>query len=512
MRCVSLRWFGIAVFALGGCAGGSASSPWSTVDAVDAAPDAAVWGGSAADVAEAPDIAVTVDAAPVIDTGPVAPDSSTDVSPLDTVAMPDVAATDVTEPTLPDTADVSEPPIDAGSPTEDISSPPEDIADDTTDAGPIPVEGTWDAPIVIVGFPFVHKGDTTVAPASEADFYAPCAPSIDESGGEVVFRVTLDVPGRLTATVDDLSGDGVDIDVHVLSGPSPDACVARDNLSVTTTLAAGEHFVAVDTYRNASGQALAGPYTLVVAFEPGATEAACLVPLAECTSGDAPTPSGVPAEAPGAGGCPPGMVHVGAFCIDRYEATLVEVLPGGGLAPFSPYQNPGTTKVRALSVAGAVPQAYIDQVRAAAACAEAGKRLCTDTEWLRACQGPATLTFPYGPLRWPKFCNDSRHCHPAVQAFGTTASWIWSALGDSCIDQQPYSLAEAGRYEACETAEGVLDMMGNLHEWTADPDGTFRGGFYADTKINGDGCLYKTTAHNVYHWDYSTGFRCCADL
>jgi formylglycine-generating enzyme required for sulfatase activity len=57
----------------------------------------------------------------------------------------------------------------------------------------------------------------------------------------------------------------------------------------------------------------------------------------------------------------------------------------------------------------------------------------------------------------------------------------------------------------------VLDLMGNLHEWTADPAGTFRGGFYVDTVRNGPGCLYRTTAHDVGHRDYSTGFRCCAD-
>jgi hypothetical protein len=54
--------------------------------------------------------------------------------------------------------------------------------------------------------------------------------------------------------------------------------------------------------------------------------------------------------------------------------------------------------------------------------------------------------------------------------------------------------------------------MGNLHEWTADPAGTFRGGFFVDTRVNGNGCLYRTTAHDTSHWDYSTGFRCCADL
>lgn len=33
-----------------------------------------------------------------------------------------------------------------------------------------------------------------------------------------------------------------------------------------------------------------------------------------------------------------------------------------------------------------------------------------------------------------------------------------------------------------------------------------------DTRLNGAGCLYATTAHDVSHADYSTGFRCCADL
>ena len=54
----------------------------------------------------------------------------------------------------------------------------------------------------------------------------------------------------------------------------------------------------------------------------------------------------------------------------------------------------------------------------------------------------------------------------------------------------------------------VFDMMGNLHEWTSDPTGTFRGGFYVDTVNNNPGCLYRTTAHTTPHWDYSTGFRC----
>jgi hypothetical protein len=45
-----------------------------------------------------------------------------------------------------------------------------------------------------------------------------------------------------------------------------------------------------------------------------------------------------------------------------------------------------------------------------------------------------------------------------------------------------------------------------------DPDGTFQGGYYLDTHLNGDGCSYRTTAHPMSHFDYSTGFRCCADV
>ena len=54
-------------------------------------------------------------------------------------------------------------------------------------------------------------------------------------------------------------------------------------------------------------------------------------------------------------------------------------------------------------------------------------------------------------------------------------------------------------------------MVGNLHEWVADPKGTFMGGFFMDTFQNGEGCEYRTTAHGFDYHDYSTGFRCCAE-
>lgn len=243
----------------------------------------------------------------------------------------------------------------------------------------------------------------------------------------------------------------------------------------------------------------------------GDPEDCSMNPIPWCTADTQPTPNGIPEEPPGIGGCLPGMTRVDTFCIDRWEAALIEILPNDALAPWSPYVHPGDATTRAVSAPGLVPQAYIDQVRATSACQMAGKRMCTDVEWLRACQGSTTTIYPFGSDAMPGTCNDARTCHPAIQYFETAADWIWSELGHPCLDQLPDSVDETGANPGCVSEDGVFDMMGNLHEWTADPEGTFRGGYFVDTLINGPGCTYKTTAHGVSHWDYSTGFRCCAD-
>jgi formylglycine-generating enzyme len=254
-----------------------------------------------------------------------------------------------------------------------------------------------------------------------------------------------------------------------------------------------------------------GMYAPTPGHCPGASGIQCCteIPAGKCDPLTMPNPNQGLLEAPGEGGCLPGMLAVAGFCIDRYEASLVST--NGGDA-FSPFFNPGVLDLRAVSILGTVPQGYIDQIQAASACLASGKRLCTDVEWLRACQGPKDTTYPYGSLLEPGVCNDARAVHPAVEYFGTTDPSIFSHLDNACLNQLPDSLDPTGARFGCETVEGAFDMMGNLHEWTADPAGTFRGGYYVDTVKNGPGCLYVTTAHSTSHWDYSTGFRCCADM
>ncbi|MBL8913232.1 MAG: SUMF1/EgtB/PvdO family nonheme iron enzyme [Archangium sp.] len=253
----------------------------------------------------------------------------------------------------------------------------------------------------------------------------------------------------------------------------------------------------------------------IAGFCPGPSNIQCCTPryAVACDPNVVQQPNAGLNQLPSDGGCVlPGMVRIGAaFCIDQYEGSLLEVLDGGVTQPWSPYINPGTRVLRAQSTPNAVPQGYITQLQAGAACSGAGKRLCTDAEWLRACRGPNSRTYPYGNTRMNGVCNDARSQHPAVELYGTNASWIYSHIDSPCLNQLQPGLDRNGTNSGCITEEGVFDMMGNLHEWTADPNGTFRGGFYVDTVINGNGCLYATTAHTVTHWDYSTGFRCCSD-
>ncbi len=110
---------------------------------------------------------------------------------------------------------------------------------------------------------------------------------------------------------------------------------------------------------------------------------------------------------PPRGPCPEEMALVGDHtCVDRWEASLVEVTPSGE-RPFSPYESPEETVVRAVSRPGVVPQGYISRDQAERACREANKRLCTESEWVTACTGAQARAFPYGKVREKGACNDS---------------------------------------------------------------------------------------------------------
>ncbi len=211
------------------------------------------------------------------------------------------------------------------------------------------------------------------------------------------------------------------------------------------------------------------------------------------------------------GPCPDNMalVELGdrLTCVDRFEGSLVEILDDGTETPFSPYEPPNGRRVRAVSLPGVVPQAHISMLEGRRACAASGKHLCRPDEWKAACKGPSRTRYPYGDTREADACVDTNRTSPMMLLYG--GEYTRRTMNDPLANQLENTLEPTGAAAACTNDYGVYDMVGNVHEWT--DDGSFRGGYYLDTKLNGEGCDYRTTAHAPAYYDYSTGFRCCAD-
>ena len=233
-------------------------------------------------------------------------------------------------------------------------------------------------------------------------------------------------------------------------------------------------------------------------------------------------------------GCPRMMVRIEGYCIDRYEAHVVELASDNSWRPHPHYLPVTGIRVMAKSAPGVFPQGYINQPEAENACLEAGKRLCKAKEWEKACLGPDDLRFTYGKVEEPNKCN-TRKEHLLSILFGTDREkWTLQNFNDPALNSMPGFLGKTDEFRLCVSGYGVFNMVGNLAEWTSgkvtsDDDlvpmkggaksphmtkignGIFMGSFYSNSNELGSGCFYVTTGHEPTYHDYSTGFRCCKD-
>jgi protein-disulfide isomerase/thiol-disulfide isomerase/thioredoxin/uncharacterized membrane protein len=192
------------------------------------------------------------------------------------------------------------------------------------------------------------------------------------------------------------------------------------------------------------------------------------------------------AQAQAATGETPRMVQMkktsGPFWIDAFEASI----DTSGKAASLPAVNPAMAS-------------WFD---AKGACEKAGKRLCTEEEWVSACIGEPAVDdnkngyftdgavkgrlYPYGAFYEDGACRDNE-------------------------DKYTGSAGPTGKLDRCRTAEGAYDMSGNLYEWIGESEekAAMIGGDWR-SKTAGT-CRRRTKTYGPGIKNDTTGFRCCAD-
>lgn len=130
------------------------------------------------------------------------------------------------------------------------------------DAPPVGGDGTLATPHGIDALPFVDLGDTSRATSRALATYTGCNAAQDEGGPEIAYRLTVTSPTMLRAKVM-VRGD-VDVDLHLLSGPTEAACLQRHDREISEPLAPGAYLLVVDSFVPPGGAAKAGEYLLVV--------------------------------------------------------------------------------------------------------------------------------------------------------------------------------------------------------------------------------------------------------
>jgi hypothetical protein len=178
------------------------------------------------------------------------------------------------------------------------------------------------------------------------------------------------------------------------------------------------------------------------------------------------------------------------FYIDTYEASH----------PDATAMSTGVSAARSCSKPGVLPWRNVSWNVAQAACAAAGKTLCTASQWQTSCEGAADTTYPYGNMFSATACNTE----PFDGVPGGADDDIMLATG---------------ALSTCISAPGVFDLSGNLKEWTAEITGTtpppnpvniavLRGGDH-DTPAVGATCDFRTSRAAVNVLEPTYGFRCC---
>jgi len=111
-------------------------------------------------------------------------------------------------------------------------------------------------------FPFTDHRDTSSEGQTNLDGYS-CLPTADESGPEILYRVTVPEAGFLSTAV--YEEGSADIDLHILSDLDAAACLDRGNFHARADVDPGYLWIVADTYVS-GGQAQVGAFQIDIGF------------------------------------------------------------------------------------------------------------------------------------------------------------------------------------------------------------------------------------------------------
>jgi hypothetical protein len=220
--------------------------------------------------------------------------------------------------------------------------------------------------------------------------------------------------------------------------------------------------------------------------------------------------------------CGAGMVEVaGDYCPELPEQRCVRLVTAtntkGRCAEFAPSEACPVPEARKHfcvdrfeypNVPGAKPLVMKSWLEASAMCGAAGKRLCSDSEWTLACEGPERLPYPYGLTRDATACNIDK---PPI---GVREAELRSFTRRDAEAKRLWQGEPSGARERCTSPFGVQDMTGNVDEWVVNEKGKpyrsgLKGGYWSWVRGR---CRPLTDGHAEDFRYYQIGFRCCSDV